>query len=260
MKSIDIYNIESQHGRRLLPNDTFSFRCHPDIGCYNRCCRNLNLYLYPYDVVRLKNKIGISSDQFIERYVDVVLREGNYFPDALLKMEENTEKTCPFLIESGCSVYPDRPDACRTFPLELGMFFKGDNQPAGEVCFFRPPDFCLGPSEPDLWTQGRWEKDQQAETYHRMTAKWAQVKRLFENNPWGPMGMEDPKTKMAFMATYNIDSFRKFVFESSFLKRYHVASALLKKIKKSDTELMLFGFAWVRFFVWKIPMAEIRAK
>jgi uncharacterized protein len=260
MKSINVKDISVLPGRRLLPKDTFSFRCHPGIGCFNRCCRNLKLFLYPYDVLRLKNSLGLTSNAFIEQYVDVVMREGNYFPDVLLNMAKNLEKTCPFLTEAGCSVYIDRPDACRTFPLELGVFYETGGRQGETVCFFKPPDFCLGPKEPTLWTQWSWEKDQQSETYHRMTLKWAESKQLFQINPWGPSGMENPKAKMAFMATYNVDQFREFVFGSSLLKRYHVASAVLKKIKKSDSELMMFGFSWVKLFIWGKQTSDIKPK
>jgi uncharacterized protein len=260
MKSIDVKDLSGLPGRKLASRDTFPFRCHPGIGCFNRCCRNLNLFLYPYDIVRLKNSLGITSDTFIEQYVDVVMREGNYFPDVLLKMAENAEKTCPFLTEAGCSVYTDRPDACRTFPLELGILYYEGRRQGEDVWFFKPPDFCLGPTESTLWTYRIWEKDQQAETYHRMTSKWAELKRLFQVNPWGPSGMENPKAKMAFMATHNVDQFREFVFGSSFMKRYHVASALLKKIKKSDSELMMFGFSWVRLFIWGKLTSDIKPK
>jgi Fe-S-cluster containining protein len=67
--------------------------------------------------------LGLSSDEFLDRYVDIVLRPANFFPDVLLRMAENAGKTCPFLIESGCRVYPDRPDTCRTFPIEQGMLY-----------------------------------------------------------------------------------------------------------------------------------------
>jgi hypothetical protein len=53
-----------------------------------------------------------------------------------------------------------------------------------------------------------------------MTARWASIKALFQKDPWGPEGLNGAKGKMAFMAAYNIDRFRGFVFQSSFLKRY----------------------------------------
>lgn len=250
MKEIDIDDIGSLPGRRLEAGDTFSFHCHPGIACFNLCCRNLNLFLYPYDVIRLKNRLGISSDQFIDKHVGVVLRPNSFFPEVLLRMSENSEKTCPFLTETGCSVYSDRPDTCRTFPVEQGALFNAKTRKAELVCFFRPPDFCLGRHEKKEWTVRSWSNDQDAVLYNQMTLRWAETKRLFQEDPWGREGPEGPKARMAFMATYNIDPFRDFVFNSTFLKRYKVKTALLKKIRADDAELMRFGFEWVKFFVW----------
>ncbi len=192
--------------------------------------------------------------------MDVVLREESYFPDVLLRMEDNQDKTCPFLTQEGCRVYPDRPDACRTFPLEQGMIFDDESGHGRLVHFFRPPEFCMGQYEKTKWTPKSWEQDQEAEIYHKMTAKWAILKGLFHHNPWGSEGPEGPKARMAFMATYNIDRFREFVFGSSFLKRYKVKSYLIKKMNASDTELLKFGFKWVQFFLWGKHTKEIRLK
>ena len=85
MKSIDPKERKQLPGVPLAQTDTFTFRCHKDLTCFNQCCRNLNLFLYPYDVLRLKTALEISSDLFIERFVDVVLRKGSFFPDVLLR-------------------------------------------------------------------------------------------------------------------------------------------------------------------------------
>jgi Fe-S-cluster containining protein len=230
------------------------------VGCFNLCCRNLNLFLYPYDVIRLKNNLGLSSDQFLDQYVDVVLRDSSAFPEVLLRMADNNEKTCPFVIESGCSVYPDRPDTCRTFPVEQGLVFDGQNNQSRLIQIFRPPDFCLGQHERKIWTSQTWAQDQNAVFHNRMTAQWADLKRLFQVNPWGKEGWESPQAKMAFMATYNIDRFRDFVFTSSFLKRYKLKSERVKKIRADDVELLKLGFDWVRLFVWGIKNPRIRMR
>ena len=56
------------------------------------------------------------------------------------------------------------------------------------IFFFRPPDFCLGQHEEKKWTIPEWVEDQEAETYHRMTIRWAKLRRLFRNDPWGAEG------------------------------------------------------------------------
>lgn len=260
MKFIDAGKLKELPGRLINARDTFSFRCHAEVACFNLCCRNLNLFLYPYDVVRLKNNLGMTSDEFLDRYVDVVLREGNFFPEVLLRMADNAEKTCPFLLDEGCRVYPDRPDTCRTFPVEQGMLFGPGKSEGQQVCFFRPPDFCEGQHEDKVWTLASWAADQDAELFNKMTLAWSRVKALFHCSPWGDEGPEGAKAKMAFMATYNVDQFREFVFGSSFLKRYKVKSALLKKLEIDDLAMLRFGFDWVKLFAWGIQSKKIRKR
>ncbi len=259
MKSINIQEMQRLPGIRLKKTDTFNFRCHKGLSCYNQCCRNLNLFLYPYDVLRLRKCLNIDSDRFLEAHVDVVLREGNHFPDVLLRMADNDSRTCPFLGEAGCGVYPDRPDTCRTFPVEHGMLFKDRHAASEMVSFFRPPDFCQGQHERQALTVSQWADDQEAGTYNLMTARWASIKALFQEDPWGPAGLDGAKGKMAFMAVYNTDRFRDFVFQSSFLKRYRVKQTLVKKLRTSDRHLLLFGYDWIRFFVWGLPSGSIRS-
>ncbi len=258
MKYIDAENQDQVPGRRLTDQDTFCFRCHPGISCFNLCCRNLNLFLYPYDVLRLKHHLAISSDEFIDRYVDVVLRPGHYFPEVLLRMAENEQHTCPFLTAGGCRVYVDRPDTCRTFPVEQGALFDAATGRSTAVHFFRPPDFCRGAKENQQWTLETWARDQEAERYHRMTLRWAEIRRLFHNDPWGAEGPHGAKARMAFMAAYNPDRFREFLFGSSFFKRYRVKSDLRKKLRVDDKSLLLFGFEWIKLFVWGMDSKQIK--
>jgi Fe-S-cluster containining protein len=260
MKRIEEAKIDQLPGRRLAPDETFNFKCHSGLACFNQCCRNLNLFLYPYDVLRLSRCLEIDTDAFIDRHVDIVLREDYYFPEVLLKMDENDERTCPFLTDGGCRVYTDRPDSCRTFPVEQGALFDAATGRHTVVHFFRPPDFCLGQHESTQWTVATFEQDQEAHRYHEMTLRWAAIRRLFDNDPWGDEGPRGSRAKMAFMATYNLDRFREFVFGSSFLKRYRVKPALQKKLRVSDSALLLFGFDWVLHFVWGRPGKNIRIK
>ena len=156
MKSIDPGQIEKLPGRRIEPGDTFNFRCHNELACFNLCCRNLNLFLYPYDVLRLSRCLGLTADQFIDRHVDLVMRPGHFFPEVLLRMADNDQQTCPFLTDEGCRVYPDRPDTCRGFPVEQGSLYEAGSGSSIPVHFFRPPDFCLGRHEKQPWTLATW--------------------------------------------------------------------------------------------------------
>ncbi len=260
MKSIRIDEMDRLPGRRVAEDETFCFACHDGLTCFNRCCRNLNLFLYPYDVLRLKNALGITSGEFLDRHVDVVLRDGNYFPDVLLTMADNAERTCPFLNDAGCRVYADRPDTCRTFPVEHGRLFDAGSGRVEVVHFFRPPDFCMGQHETPHWTPGTWAADQEARRYNAMTLRWADIKSRFHENPWGASGPDGQQAKMAFMAVYNIDGFREFLFGSSFFKRYAVKPDLKRRLSRDDEALLGFGFDWVAFFAWGIPSKRLRPR
>lgn len=260
MKTVSKETLAQLPGQCIKDDDRFRFRCHPDIACFNRCCHNLNLFLHPYDVIRLKQSLGIDSEKFIDNYVDVVLREGNFFPDVLLRMSDDRKQACPFLTDTGCQVYQNRPGTCRTFPVELGLQYGEPGMPPESIGFFRPPEFCQGGIGPDEWTLKAWEDDQDAGQYNKMTRRWAELKGLFSKDPWQGQGPEGPKGRMAFMATYNMDAFREFVLASSFLKRYKIKKDYLTKIRRDDTTLLLFGMDWVRLFVWGIPSKKIRPR
>ena len=260
MKIVKIEDMDQIPGKRLRGSDRFTFQCRPELSCFNQCCRNLNLFLYPYDVLRLRQGLGISTDVFLEEYVDVVMRKGNFFPEVLLRMSDNEDRTCIFSQESGCRVYKDRPYTCRTFPVEYGLQYAGQSRKPSLMGFFRPPEFCLGRHETHAWTLQTWSGDQGAVTHQEMSRKWFEVKQLFQKNPWGREGPQGSRAKMAFMASYNLEAFRRFVFESSLLKRYKVKTDLLKKLHRDDVELMLFGFEWIRLFVWGIQGKKIRPR
>ena len=260
MKFISDPTEESALTGRLGSREKFTFDCHAGLACFNRCCHNLNLFLHPYDVLCLCRGLGLNADQFIEQYVDVVLRDGHYFPEVVLRMADSEGRPCIFLTTQGCSVYAQRPHTCRFFPLERGAFFDaaaGRNTP---VHFLRPPEFCLGPAQSCRWTIETYVRHQQAELHDRMTSAWAEVRRLFQTDPWGAEGPQGPRARMAFMAAYNLDRLREFVFNSSFLQRYRVPPLLVMRMRRNDQELLLFGFEWIRFFVWGRPSSKISSR
>lgn len=256
MKYIETDNIDSLPGIRLKADDRFCFHCHDGLGCFKRCCHNLNLFLYPYDILQLKNCLQLTSDQFLEAYVDIVLREGNFFPEVLLKMKPDKGMPCPFIADTGCRVYQFRPHACRLFPVEQGLFYDAQKKQTELIHLFRPPGFCQGQYEKKEWTPRQWSMNQESNRYNKMTHQWAEIKLLFQNDPWGGEGPDGSKSKMSFMAAYNIDQFRNFVFHSSFLKRYRLKPALKSRIRSNDTPLLNFGMSWIKYYLWGIKSTD----
>ena len=49
----------------LTSEDDFRFECRPGLECFTRCCRDITIFLTPYDVLRMKNALNISSGDFL---------------------------------------------------------------------------------------------------------------------------------------------------------------------------------------------------
>jgi uncharacterized protein len=76
------------------------------LTCAN-CCKTTSPIFYPNDIDRLAKALRIRPGEFIEKYLSV-----DEDRDYVLKASP-----CPFLREDNhCSVYDDRPKACREYP------------------------------------------------------------------------------------------------------------------------------------------------
>jgi hypothetical protein len=65
------------------------------------------------------------------------------------------------------------------------------------------------------------------------------------------LDIDNPKIyQMTFMALYNMDKFREFVFKSSFLDRFVIDDVSIEKLKRSDVELLKFAFDWIKFGIF----------
>ena len=57
----------------VIPNmvegtHVIEFSCHKGISCWNACCSNIDISLTPYDVLRMKRHLGITSTEFLRDY------------------------------------------------------------------------------------------------------------------------------------------------------------------------------------------------
>lgn len=67
-------------------------------------------------------------------------------------------------------------------------------------------------------------------------------KRSFPQN----IKLTDKSKQLFFMVSYNIDKFKQFVFESTFLTRYDTEKEIIEKIKDNETALLQFGLKWLK--------------
>ena len=240
-------------GREPLGKKRFRFACHAGLSCYTSCCRRQNLFLYPYDVIRLKTRLGIDSEEFLNRHAGVVQGHNPCFPSLMLQMAANEEHTCPFLGAAGCTVYEDRPSACRTYPLERGVGRVAGSGRLEEHYFLVRHDYCLGHGEEREWSVKEWLQDQQVVQYNLMDDLWAEMDALFAANPWQGEGAAGPRQQLAFLVCYNIDGFRRYARDFNLLAQFRLDKRERRAIDTSDEELLRFGFNWLKLVLANIP-------
>lgn len=230
-------NETCQNDDLMTWDDTFSFRCGPEIDCYNSCCRDVTIFLNPLDVARMSAALGISSTEFLERYTVRLLSEVSGVPAVVLKMSDDEAKVCPFVTEQGCSVYESRPYSCRLYPL--------DTEQGIEYRFIVGSETCHGLKESEPWTVERWRREQDLYAYDDMDH---QLKDVMHAEEVWEARIRDPRMQdMIYMALYDKDRFREFVFESSFLKKFKIDEDILEKIREDDEALLYFAAQWLRF-------------
>jgi len=239
---------------RLKREDQFKFACHPGVSCFGECCGDVNIVLTPYDVLRLKKRLGLTSGDFLATHTILPFSKEQKLPAPLIKMGEDAGKRCPFLSEGSCTVYEDRPWACRMYPLG----FASPGQGAADEAFYFLLDEtgCRGHEEERVQTVGEWIEDQGIEEYDRMGELY---KQLALDGFFAEGGELDPKRiQMYWMATYDLDTFRRFIRNSTFLERFDVSPETLEKIETDDEELLRFGFRWLEFALFGRPTLTVR--
>jgi len=234
---------------KLSLNKEFKFRCHKGIKCFTSCCSNIDILLTPYDILKLKNRFGILSGEFLEKYTYVKIDEKSFHPHVMLKMLDDEERKCPFVNSQGCTIYTDRPANCRYYPIGQGTLKKEGEKglEEEEFYFFIKEPHCFGYQEDRKWTIESWRIDQGVDIYDKMNRQWKTI-QLRKNIP-GQAELDDNKQKQFYMASYDIDRFKRFIFESRFLDVFDIDEETVKKIKKDETELMKFGFKYIKYIM-----------
>jgi Fe-S-cluster containining protein len=231
---------------RLDPDDTFTFACHPGVSCYNRCCGDVNIFLSPYDVLRLKHALGMTSTEFLDRHALLPVQKDMKTPVVVLRMTDDDAKSCPFVTEQGCSVYADRPWPCRMYPLGLAAQKDTPDGWRGERFYFLMQEsVCQGFGEATEWTVRQWLDDQAVNEYDEWGEAYKELTlhRFFEDG--GTLSPQ--KMHMFFTACYDLDRFREFVFGSTLLQRFEMDEDFVEHLRYDDDALLRFAFLWLRF-------------
>ena len=245
----------------ITPEGIFSFACHPGVSCFNRCCHEIDVILTPVDILKMKTELNMSSDKFLRKYTTMQKLKGTGIPLVKLQMRENTNGACIFLDQKkGCSIYHTRPLVCRTYPLGLASLDPRQSEtqeggPPTEARFIIREDICMGHREPKTWTLKEWMKDQETIGLEKDNKDWLDIVARLKAMKFGEN--QQHEISLFIMASYDIDTFSRFVFESSMLKRFKVEKKTVDLIRSKQPELLKFAIIWLQFSLFgEGPFAE----
>ena len=232
----------------LTGDMAFSFGCSPAVPCFNACCRDLNQVLSPYDILRLKNMLGLSSGQFLKTHTVRHIGPETGLPVVSLKFDNRTKRQCPFVTPEGCRVYTDRPASCRLYPLARGTSRNRLSGRTREHFALIQEPHCRGFCQKTARTAHGWMRDQGLEPYNRFNDLFLEMISLKNRLIPGPLAPE-PES-LFYTALYDIDSFQDLISQKSVAERWGIDPADLSPLESDDSQLLRFAHTCVRKFVF----------
>jgi Fe-S-cluster containining protein len=244
------------HPVQLGADDALDFRCDCSRDCFTDCCRDVSIILTPYDVLRMKRALRIDSGTFLDRYAILSCTRDKKLPVVLLRMNAG-DKRCPFVTQGGCSIYAHRPWACRMYPLGQAQPDHPTPTERGHYFLMRE-EFCHGHGQgKGTRTVREWIREQGIDTFEMMGASF---ERLMLNESWQKQEPLSPdKLAMYLMACFDLDRFRRFVFETRFLELFDVHEDRAEALKTNDEELLEFAMDWLRFSLFQEKTMRLKA-
>lgn len=249
---------------RLDPKDEFTFSCHKGVSCWNRCCHGADITLTPSDILGLSRRLSMRPSEFLAAHTVPAIHDKADLPVAKIKFGgDDGRGPCPFVADEGCTVYADRPSTCRYYPLGMVSMKMKDMEGKDDFFFLVKEAHCQGHCEPKAQNVGQFRAEQGVKAEHeRIDRGWIDL--LMKMASWkvlgGPMGKEpSPQLRrMFFMATTDVDAFRRFVLESKFLESYEVDPDAVARLRTDDEALLALAFDWLKNVLFNEPTIVLK--
>lgn len=242
----------------LTLDDEIQFDCHKGIACFNACCKNIDIQITPYDILRLKRRLGMDSSEFVARYTTPFAMDFHHMPGLKMNTKPGTSE-CVFLTEEGCSVYEDRPAACRYYALGSMGVRKKDSANVEDIFFIVKEDHCLGHTEPRTLTVRQYREEQGVDKYDEHNRAWRDV--ILKKRSSGPtVGAPSERSLQLFdMCSYDMDSFREFIQTEGFAEVFDLDDQTGKNLLDNEEQLLQFAFRFLKQVLFgevTIPVKE----
>ena len=247
---------------QLSLKSRFRFECHKGVKCFTDCCRGIDIMLTPYDILTMRKRLELTSDEFLAVFTQPQILEKADMPVVTLKLLDDERQSCPFVEDKqGCTIYEDRPTTCRYYPIGVGsLSYSGEEGDDADDFFFSVKEaHCKGFDEKKEWTVEEWRADQGVDLRDAVNEGWMDLMVRKKSLP-PSMKLSEQAKQMFFTVCYNIDKFKDFVFESSFLERYEISEERKKEIQADDVKLLQFGFDWLKASFFQTGTEEFKVK
>ena len=244
----------SEHLSSLAPDEQFGFSCHPGVPCFGDCCADLDCELHPYDVLRLRRALDLSSAELLAQHAEVGVAHGTGFPQVFLSMRSDAQRTCPIVQNGACTVYEDRPGACRCYPVGRGARLDESGRVQVEHVLVQEAH-CRGFTGAETWTATTWLADQSMNDYvrlndrhMRLVARWLEERRPLTRGQHG----------LVLLALYRLDALRERLHGGAWPEGSPIEGG--EEWIGDETQLLLRAFDWVEEVLMRRAASSRRAE
>ncbi|MFO7708730.1 MAG: YkgJ family cysteine cluster protein [Desulfobacterales bacterium] len=228
----------------IAADTVFRFECSPKVACFNQCCRDLVQALTPYDVLRIRQGLGLPSGRFLEQFTRRHTGPDSGLPVVTLKPADEKTRVCPFVSPSGCRIYPHRPASCRSYPLVRSLGRSRATGVARESFYILREPHCRGFETARQQTVRGWIEGQDLAGYNAENDRMLDLIHLKNRLHPGPL----PADTIAAltMALYDLDAFRAQLLHGRIPAAEALQEAFPSAVEGDDLQLLQAGLAWAK--------------
>lgn len=230
-------------------NEFFCFDCGPQTPCFNRCCAELALPLTPYDILRLRRNLDMESTELMTTFARIQSDPDTGFPMPMLRMIEGPEAPCPFVTPAGCSIYEDRPGACRAYPLGRGT--KIAKTGVSERFFIVREEHCRGFDSGTCRTPHEWFAKEGLEPYNLYNDRHM---RLLSMVRASGRPLDARLAGMAMLSLFQLEKFRQLIDKMNIFDRLDIERSRQKRIMEDtlagDEACLDFAYDWLELVIF----------
>lgn len=235
-------NVQPAYGE-LTFGDSIHFTCGKELPCFLACCTGVKPWLFPYDVLRIRRTLGVSSGEFLRSHVQILSDDSPGYPALHLKAADEGKGRCFFAGEEGCAIYPDRPWVCRLFPIvpvECCTDQVADADRRFNVLVWEE---CRGIGCGPEVTVSEWWRQAGISAYEENYLDWQQLLEDLKSS--GRLPLTGEAEEQFILGSYDPDRFREKLLAGEFRDALPLDEHELRLAASDDRFLLKLSCRWM---------------